>query len=94
MQVCEQDTLYAAAFRTSVTRMFISLDVANKIVDAVMDEQGYDTPHALSCLDKRGIEQLDSSIQKPGGLKNVTWNPHALLSSTSNAVERSFTKAS
>ncbi len=30
---------------------------------------------ALSCLDKKNIDQLVSAIQKPGGMKGGTWNP-------------------
>ncbi len=38
--------------------MFVSLGVDNKIIDAIVDEQGYNTPHALSCLDKKGLSSL------------------------------------
>ncbi len=46
---------YAAAYRLSVSKMFLSLDLSDKIVNAVVDEQGYNTPHALNRLDKKGL---------------------------------------
>ncbi len=55
-----------AEHRTVVARMFISLGLADDIVDTIMDKQGYNTPHALSCLDKMGVEMLVSAICKPG----------------------------
>ncbi len=71
---CKHQAISTQAYRTSVSRMFISLDLANDIVDAIMEEQGYNTPHALSCLDKKGIEQLVTAICKPGGMKGGIWN--------------------
>ncbi len=55
--------------------MFISLGLADDIVDAIVDEQGYNTPHALSCLDKKGAKQLVNMICKPGRMKGGTRNP-------------------
>ncbi len=52
--------------------MFLSLGLANDIVDAIVDEQGYDTPRTLSCLDKKGVKQLMNSIHKPGKMKGGT----------------------
>ncbi len=57
--------VHAQEYRTLVSRMFISLGLADDIVDAIVDEQGYDTPHALSHLDERGVEQLVTAIRKP-----------------------------
>ncbi len=78
--------------------MFISLGLSNDIVDAVMDKQGYNTPHALSCLDKKGVEMaicnlgwMKSGTQNPAALmfffdpRRLLW-VHALPSSTSDAV--------
>ncbi len=66
---------YATAYKLSVTRMFLSLGLSNEIVDAIMDEQGYNTPHALNHIDKKGVKQLVSAIRKPGGMKDGTCNP-------------------
>ncbi len=72
---CECQAMFAQAFKTLVSRMFVSLGLADDIIDATVDEQGYDTPHAFSCLDKKGIKQLMNTICKPGGMKGGTWNP-------------------
>ncbi len=74
-QNCEHQAMFAQAYRTLVSRMFVSLGLADDIVDAIVDEQGYNTPHALSCLDKKGTEQLVNVIYKPGGMKGGTQNP-------------------
>ncbi len=71
----ERQAQLAAAYRLLVSRMFISLGLSNEIVDAIMDEQGYNTPHALNRLDKKGVKQLESAICKPGGMKDDTRNP-------------------
>ncbi len=71
----ERQAHFAAAYRLSVSRMFLSLGLSNKIVDAIVDEQGYNTPHALNHLDKKEVEQLVSAIRKPGGMKDGTHNP-------------------
>ncbi len=55
--------------------MFLSLGLSDEIVDVIVDEQGYNTPHAHNCLDKKGVEQLVSAIHKPGGMKDGTCNP-------------------
>ncbi len=70
----ERQAHYAAACKLLVTRMFLSLGLSDEIVDAIMDEQGYNTPHALNCFDKKGEEQLISVILKPGGMKDGTHN--------------------
>ncbi len=67
--------MYAQAYRTSVTRIFLSLGLDNDIVDAIVDEQSYNTPHALSHLDKKGVKQLVTAICKPGKTKGGTCNP-------------------
>ncbi len=54
----EHQAMYAAVHRTAITRIFISLGLANNIVDAIVDKQDYHTLQALSCLDKEGIEML------------------------------------
>ncbi len=64
-----------AEHRTVVARMLISLGLADDIVDTIMDKQGYNTPHALSCLDKKGVEMLASAICKPDEIKSGTQNP-------------------
>ncbi len=74
-RICERQAMFAQAYKTSVSRMFVSLGLADDIVDAIVDEQGYYTPHALSCLDKKSVEQLVNAINKPGGLKGGTRNP-------------------
>ncbi len=56
-QNCKCQAMFAQAYRTLVSRMFLSLGLAHDIVDAIVDEQGYNTPHALSRLDKKGIKQ-------------------------------------
>ncbi len=72
---CKRQAMFAHACKTSVSRMIVSLGLADDIVDAIVDEQGYNTPHAFSRLDKKGIEQLVSAIRKPCGMKRGTWNP-------------------
>ena len=67
--------MYATVNRTAVARMFISLGLANKIVNAIVDAQGFDNPQALSILDEEGVEQLVSAIYKPRGMKRCTQNP-------------------
>ncbi len=67
--------MFAQAHRTLVSRMFISLGLANEIVDAFVDEQGYNTPHALSHLDKKSVEQLMNAIRIPGRMKGGFQNP-------------------
>ncbi len=74
-QNMERQAHFAAAYRLSVSRIFLSLGLSDKIVDAIVDEQGYNTPHALNRLDKKGVEQLVSVIRKPGGMKDGTRNP-------------------
>ncbi len=37
---CERQAMFAQAYKTSVYRIFISLGLANDIVDAIVDEQG------------------------------------------------------
>ncbi len=49
-QMLAHHSMHAAAYRTAVARMFISVGLADKIVDAIMDEQGHNTPHALQSL--------------------------------------------
>ena len=71
----ERQAQFAAAYKLSVSRMFLSLGLSDEIVDAIVDEQGYNTPHALNRLDKKGVEQLVSAIRKPGGMKDGTRNP-------------------
>ncbi len=66
--------MFAQAYRVSVSRMFPSLGLADDIVDAIVDEQDYNTPHALSRLDKKGIRQLMNAICKPGRMKGGTRN--------------------
>ncbi len=63
------------AYRTLVARMFISVGLNDNIIDTIVDEQGYNTPHALSCLDKKSVDQLVSAIHKSGGMKDGTHNP-------------------
>ncbi len=46
--------------------------IEQQIVDTIIDEQGYNSPHALSHLDQKGIMQLVSAIHKPGGMKEGT----------------------
>ncbi len=58
--------MFAQVYKTLVSRMIVSLGLTNDIVDAIVDEQGYNTPHALICLDKKGIKQLVNAI----GCKN------------------------
>ncbi len=58
----ECQAMFAQAYRTLVSRMFMSLVLANDIVDAIVDEQGCNTPHALSHLDKKGVKQLVNAI--------------------------------
>ncbi len=71
----ECQAIYAAVHRTAVARISLSLGLADDIVDAIVNEQSYDIPHALSCLGKKGIEMLMSVIHKPGGMKSGTQNP-------------------
>ena len=71
----ERQANFAKASRISVSRMFISLGLSDEIVDAIVDEQGYNTAQALSRLDKKGVEQLVAAIRKPGGMKDGTRNP-------------------
>ncbi len=66
---------YAVASRLSVSRMFTHLGLSDEIVDAIVDEQGYNNPYALSRLDKKGVEQLVTAIRKPGGMKEGARNP-------------------
>ncbi len=47
---------FAAAYRLSVSRMFLSLGLSDEIVNAIVDEQGYNTPHALTLINKKGVE--------------------------------------
>ncbi len=70
----ERQAHFATAYRLSVSRMFLSLGLSDEIVDVIMDEQGYNTPHALNRLDKKGVEQLLSVICKQGGMKDITCN--------------------
>ncbi len=72
---CKHQAMYAQAYRTSVARMFLSLGLDKDIVDTIVDNQGYNSPHALSCLDKKGVEQLVTAICKPGRMKSGTQNP-------------------
>ncbi len=55
--------------------MFLTLGLANEIVDAIVDEQGYNNPQALRCLDRNGVENIMSAIHKPRGLNSGTLNP-------------------
>ncbi len=71
-QTQENQEAYAQAYRSSVSRMFISLGLADDIVDAIVDKQGYNTPYALSCLDKKGVKQLVTAMFKPGRMKGGT----------------------
>ncbi len=64
-----------AGLPLSIARMFIFVGLANKIDDIIVDKQGYDVPHALSQLDKKGIEMLVTAIYKSRGMKSGTWNP-------------------
>ncbi len=70
----ERQAHFATAYRLSVSRMFLSLGLSDEIVDAIVDEQGYNTPHALNRVDKKGVKQLISAICKPGGMKDGTRN--------------------
>ncbi len=54
--------------------MFLSLGLSKEIVDAIVDEQGFNTPQALNRLDEKGVKQLVSAICKPGGMKDGTCN--------------------
>ncbi len=74
-QMQEHQAMFVVAYWTSVARMFISLGLNDKIVDSIVDEQGINTPHALSHLDQKGVEQLVSAIHKPDGIKDGTCNP-------------------
>ncbi len=67
--------MFAIAYQTLVARMFLALGLKNEIVDAIIDEQVYNTSHALSCLDWKCVEQLVSAICKPCGMKDGTCNP-------------------
>ncbi len=40
----EHQVIFVVANSTLVTRMFISLGLNNEIVDAIVDEHGYNTP--------------------------------------------------
>ncbi len=71
----ERQVHYAATCELLVTRIFLSLGLSDKIVNAIVDEQGYNTPHTLNGLDKKGVKQLVSAIRKPGGMKDSTRNP-------------------
>ncbi len=71
----ERQAHFAAAYRILVSRMYLSLGLSEEIVDAIVNEQGYNTPHALNRLDKKGVEQLVSAIPKSGGMKDGTCNP-------------------
>ncbi len=70
----ERQAMFVQAYKTLVSRMFVSLGLADDIINAIVDKQGYNTPHALSRLDKKGIEQLMNVIRKPGGMKDGTRN--------------------
>ncbi len=79
LQNMERQAHFAAAYRILVSRMFLSLGLSDKIVNAIVDEQGYNTPHALNRLDKKGVEQLVSAIRKPAGMKGGTHNPGIIV---------------
>ncbi len=66
----ERQAMFVAAHRTAFAKMFISLGIANDIVDANVDKQGYNTAHALSCFDNKGIEMLVTVTCKPHGIKS------------------------
>ncbi len=70
----ELQAMYAATYRTLVSMMFLSLGLSNQIVNAIVDEQCYNTPQALNCLDKKGVKQFVLVIGKPGGMKDGTCN--------------------
>ncbi len=92
----ERQDIIAITNQTLVARMFISLGLNDKIVNATVDEQGYNISQPLSCLDQTCIEELVSANCKTGGMKdgtsnlgiNFPFNPrrsswvHALLLST------------
>ncbi len=58
----EHCAMFEAAYRTAIFRVFISLGLANKIIDAIVNEQGYSTPLKFSCLGKKVIKMLVSAI--------------------------------
>ncbi len=70
----EHQAHFAKAYKLSVSRMFLSLGLSDEIVNAIVDEQGYNTPDALNRLHKKGVKQLVSTIRKPGGMKDGTCN--------------------
>ncbi len=57
--------MYVTAHRTAIDRMFISMDLAEKTVDAIVNKQDYKTPHTLSHLYKKGVKILVIAICKP-----------------------------
>ncbi len=74
LQTQEQRALIGAANRAVIVRMFLSLGLATKIVNAIVNKQGYNDPQVHSHLDKKGVENLVSSNHKSSGMKNVTQN--------------------
>ncbi len=62
----EHRELFAVVNMTVIAKMFLTMCIANNIIDAIMDEQGYYNPQALSHLDKKWVKQLVSAIHMPG----------------------------
>ncbi len=54
----EHQAMFVIASWTLVARMFISLGLNDKIVNAIVDEQGYNTSHALSHWTKTLLSSL------------------------------------
>ncbi len=67
--------MYAAAYQTAVARTFISLGMADKIVNVIVDKQDYYTPHTCARPDKKGVELLVHAICKPRGIMSGTQYP-------------------
>ncbi len=55
----EHMAMFAVAYRTLVTRMFISLGLNNKIINAVVKEQGYNTTKASNNLSLTSANLLE-----------------------------------
>ncbi len=63
--------MYLAVHWTALARMLVSVGLANDIVNAIVDKQGYNTPHALSHLHKKDIEMLVCHLQAQ---RDEEWN--------------------
>ncbi len=55
--------------------MFTKLGVPQSVVHAIVHEQQYDDPGALSCLMAKKVEQLVATICRPGGMKDGEKDP-------------------